>query len=244
MRFLTAVLLGLLLSVSQASDNEHSIERFSESVIIKTPTKAKIVNPYGDIRIRKADDEEFIYHGVAQSSAEQEVKFSFTHENGVITASVQYSNPEQLSPQDRYDLAIVVPAGVELDIDIERGRLSSKGLDNVVKVQSKTSDITLKTSQAVDLFTETGDISLTVKGSDKNVNSTIQSYQGRVTVMYNQQMPLFQVKTGNHITSNSVALLQTKTQSQRTQLMGQKNANKTIQITTDSGAINLIDLAL
>lgn len=243
-KLMVVMLVVVLCAESFADTNQHKIQRFTENVTIKKPTTAKIINHYGDIRIRKADDEAFIYHGVAQTSAAQDVKFEFSHEGDVITAVVKYSKPDELTPQDRYDLAIVVPAGVTLDIEIERGRLSSKGLENELKVKSKTSDIALKTSRAVNLFSEQGNISLTLKGDKNKVNSTIQSYQGAVTVMYNEATPLFEIQTGNHITSNSSALLDSKTTSQRSQRMGSDDAKNQIKITTDSGAINLIDLSL
>lgn len=238
------LLLTLLIGSANAAEKpKHQMERFTHDVEIKQPTKIKIVNHFGDIRIRKADDDLFIYHGVAQSQSFQKVTLDFQQKDGEITAIVNYSVPEKINHTDRFDLALIVPELVSLNIEIERGNLTTKGLNSSVIARSTNSDIQVKTAKFVDLFSKKGAIELTVKSSEDKSESNIQSHQGAVTVFYHKNMPGFEVITGNHVASNSSKLLLSQKQKDRTKLYGDKKSSHQIKIKTDSGPINLIDLA-
>ena len=235
--------VSIFCSVSTAEKAEHQIERFSQTVSISEPTTIKIINHYGDIRIRKADDDQFIYHGVAQSQASQQVSLDFQQNKSQITAVVKYSSPDKTTDLDRFDLALIVPDLVTLDIEIEQGNLTTKGLASAIKVRTNDANIQIKTSKAVDLLSKHGDVELSIKATDAKTQSTIQTYEGAVTVLYYEAMPRFEVNTGKYITSNSVPLLNSGSIQGRTQLYGDSNNNYYIKIKTDTGQVSLIDLA-
>ncbi len=235
--------LVLLANSSNASESTHSMERFNKTVSIVKPTHIKIVNHFGDIRIRKADDDVFIYHGVAQFSQGQEMTLDYQYEGNQITAIVKLSDREKATNLERFDLALVVPELVTLDIEIEGGKLTSKGLKNAVKVRSNQSDIQLKTSKAVDLFTKSGSIDLSIKSSDNKIQNEVKTYSGSVMVSYYGGTPHFKAIAGNFITSNSAPMLQSLKKQGRAVFYGDQEDNRHISVKTDTGLISMIDLA-
>lgn len=238
------LMMGSIFTTLAAPDKaQHQMQRFTETVTITKPTDIKIINPYGDIRIRKADDDQFIYHGVAQSQISQQVQFDFQQNGSQITATVKYSVPDKTNHQDRFDLALIVPPMVSLDIEIEGGSLSTKGLESALKVRTNEANIQIKTSKAVDLFSKNGNIELTSKVSASKSQSKVQTHQGQVTVLYHNDMPRFEINTGKYVTSNSESLLKSHSQQDRTHLYGNKKSSHQITIKTDTGQVSLIDLS-
>ena len=245
MKSIYILLLSLLLmvSISWAEQNQHQMERFTKKVEISQPTTIKIINHYGDIRVRKADDDQFIYHGVAQSQVNQQVVLDFKQNKNQITATVKYSSLNKTNHLDRFDLALIVPEMVSLEIEIEGGNLTTKGLASAIKVRTDDANIQIKTSKAVDLFSKHGNIDLSIKPIDNKTKSTIQTHQGYVTVLYYVDMPRVEINTGKYVTSNSVPLLKSKSTQGRTHFYGDTNNNHYIKIKTDTGQISLVDLA-
>ncbi len=159
--FLLPVLSVAYIETAAATEKTgHQMERFSKAVTISQPTTIKIINHYGDIRIRKADDDQFIYHGVAQSQTNHQVVLDFQQNKNQITAIVKYSPPGKTTNLDRFDLALIVPDLVTLDIEIESGNLTTKGLASAIKVRTDDANIQIKTSKAVDLFSKHGNVDL------------------------------------------------------------------------------------
>jgi len=155
------------------------MERFSKTVTSQ-PTTIKIINHYGDIRIRKADDGQFIYHGVAQSQKNQQVVLDFQQNKNQITAIVRFSPSGKATNMNRFDLALIVPDLVTLDIEIEGGNLTTKGLASAIKVRTDDANIQIKTSKAVDLFSKHGNVDLSIKPIDTKTQSTIQTHNRHV----------------------------------------------------------------
>lgn len=239
-------LILLLLTAHLAVAEEptsNPMERFTKNLTINQATAIKIINHYGDIRIRNADDDQFIFHGVAQSQVDQKVSLDFQQDKEQVVFTVKYSDPESTSHLDRFDLALVVPPSVSLDIEIERGQLSTKGLGSAVKVRSDSADLQVKTSGPVDLYTKHGSIELNLKPAKQKIQSKIQTHQGPVNVIFYDNMPRFEINTGSHVTSNSVPLLKSLSTEQRTAYYGDINNNHHLSVTTDTGHISLIDLA-
>lgn len=237
------VCVFLVSHVNATKTTDHPMERFTKTVGINQPTTIKIINHYGDIRVRKADDNQFIYHGVAQSQDGQEVTLEFEQSKDMITAKVVYSKPSETSHLDRFDLALIVPPLVALDIEIEKGKLTTKGLDSAIKVTTEGSDIQVKTSGPAALFSKKGSVDLSIKASTQQIKSNIQTYGGFVNVTYYQDMPYFEISTGSHVTSNSVPLLESSSKSARTFYYGDSKNNHHLNIKTDTGQIRLIDSA-
>ncbi len=245
MKSLHISILSLLLITSTcfAETATHQMERFTKQVPIDKPTLVKVNNPYGDIRIRKADDGLFIYHGVAQSQHSQAVTLDFKQDKDQIIATVKYSDPENTNHLDRYDLALVVPPLVSLEVEIEGGDLSTKGLDSAIKATSESSNIKVKTSGPVDLFSKNGKIELSLKNTKQPIKSTIKTHVGHVSVIFYDDMPRFEINTGSHVTSNSAPLLKSLSKVKRTAYYGDSENKHHLMITSDTGQISLIDLA-
>lgn len=235
--------LLLMVSTSWAEETHHQMERFTKTVGINQPTRIKIINHYGDIRVRKADDNQFIYHGVAQSQNDQEVTLDYQQNKEAISITVKYSKPEQVNALDRFDLALIVPPMASLDIEIEGGNLTTKGLGSDVKVRSEDADIQVKTSSPVDLFTKSGSVELSIKPNKTKIQSNIQTHNGSVHIYYYSDMPRFEINTGRHVTSNSSSLLKSLSKETRTAFYGDVNNNHHLTVKTDTGHISLIDSA-
>lgn len=241
LRFIFLIVLSSLVSAKDAA--EYQTERFTKTLTIDQPTTLKVINKYGDIRIRKADDNQFIYHGVAQAKKNQAFNLEFTQENHHITAVVNFENPDHSAGDGRFDLALITPDLMSLDIEIERGALTSKGLNNHIKAKSNDSMFQLKTSGEVDLFTKTGSIELILNNEKVKNHSKIQTHSGAVTLKYNATAPFVGVITGNYVSSNSAKLLNSLSLDKRIKNYGDEDATKHVQITTDTGAVRIIDVS-
>ena len=181
---------------------------------------------------------------MAQFSKGHEITLDYQQSENQISATVVLSNPKNLAGNERFDLVLVVPELVSLDIDIEGGKLSSKGLESAIKVRSERSDIQVKTSKAVDLFSKQGSIDLSIKTSDIKIQNIVQTHKGSVNVSYLTGMPYFEAITGRFTTSNSASLLQSLKKQGRSAFYGDKKDNRHIHIKSDTGQVSLIDLAL
>ncbi|WP_223786951.1 hypothetical protein [Marinicella meishanensis] len=241
---LILVLTLFMAGLAQAEEPAAKpLERFTKNITIQQATQIKIINHYGDIRIRKADDDQFIFHGVAQAQASQQVSLDVQQDKDLTVFTVQYSDPANTNQLDRFDLALVVPPLVALDIEIENGKLSTKGLGSAVRVRSDSADLQVKTSGPVDLYTKQGAIELSIKPVTSKIQSQIQTHQGVVSVIFYDDLPRFEINTGSHVTSNSVPVLQSLSTQQRTAYYGDINNNHHLSVKTDTGQISLIDLA-
>ncbi len=218
-----------------------ALERIHWEKHISKPTTLIFKNHHGHIRLRSSADEKLVFHAVAQSSKQHEVRIDFKESDGLIEAEVLFKNAEDLPDDHRVDAVIVVPSVLSLDLDIARGQLTSKGLKSVIKARSIDSDIKIKTTEAVDLFSQNGDIHLTAKNNPNPTQHLLKSHKGDVNVYVHQDSEnTFKTTSGTATSSNDASLIESMRKAGRSVFFGSEKAHRQFDIQTDTGFIRLI----
>lgn len=238
------MIIILLLSVCYTSfSNELEIERLHYEERLTQTTSIIVVNKLGDIRIRQTDDDNFIYHAVSQYTKAFKAKLKVDRKDDVLTLSLDYPNMEKEKSPERVDIAIIIPKNIKIIIEIDKGNLSSKKLDNEITVNSENSDISLKSFQPVNLFSKHGNIDFTLLSNKSKDDSRIKTFNGEVNLYFHSNnIPSVDVLTGGITTTNSMKVLKTKSLSKRKVLYKQKDSLDNVHIQTDSGSIRIVEI--
>jgi hypothetical protein len=236
------LILFVVSCLAQAEDI--TLERLMWQEPVASGSTLVIHNHYGNIRVRQGTDDVVMYHAVAQNSPNHQAKLvTEQNDDGLTRLVIAYDTPPAEDALERVDLVVVVPKAISLDFEIERGDLSSKSLENAVKVRSKHSQVVLKTSQAVDVLSESGDINVFIKAHKQTNHSTLKSFSGDINVEYQTDLPpAVEAVAGSSVTTNDVRLLNNKKLKQRTQVFHQDKALDHLTISNDTGHIRLINI--
>ena len=220
-----------------------TLERLHYEENVSLIKKIKIINKFGDIRIRKSDQDEFIFHGVSQFSTTYQAKLNTKQLDDQLLVTVVYPKLPVNDSLVRVDVALIVPNYIELDIEIEKGHLSSKKIKNIIKARSKNSNMSIKSSNAVDLYTHNGDISFTLVNHKIPQSIKLQTQKGDIDLNYHiNQTPSVQIISGGSTTSNSVAMLNNKKKDKRITNYNDSNSFDRVEIQSDTGSIQLIEI--
>lgn len=228
---------------------DYELDRFHFDEKINQNSIIQVNNPYGDVRIRPAPNNNLIIHAVYQkigknpaipkmevSRSDSKIKFDFVYPKDNI--------PERLQ-DGRIDIVVIVPESAYLDIKFERGKLQSKTLGNRVKVRTDLSDISIKTTSEVDLYTRAGKLELhLIKENKKNkaTVNTLKTSNGNIDISYQLNTDVeFNITTTASITSNDVKLLSSKfSKTNKHKLSLGKPENK-FNIFSDTGNVRVIN---
>ncbi len=243
MKFLHSLTLSFISFITIASDSTIKLERLHYDKNIESVKLVKIYNKYGDIRIRKTKQDHLTYLAVSQYSDNHKAKLYSTIEDSTLTLEIKYDKPPLTNALERVDVAIIMPGHVTLDIEIEKGNLSSKKIKNKVIAKSQDSNISIKTSNSVNLFSKLGNINLTLIPDKKSKDINLKSHQGNIRINYHtKQPPKVDVISGGVTTTNSIDLLRSQKKQNRTKIYNPKNSFGNASIQTDTGDIQLIEI--
>ena len=237
--------LMMIAHLSYATqDTQYSLDRFHYEKEINPQWTLFIDNPYGDVRIRSAPNDTLVIHAVYQKIGENplipemkqyqnnsEIHFDFTYPEDSI--------PERLQ-DGRIDVAVIVPENMLMDIHIERGTLRAKGLNNAIKAYSDASNMLLKTSGNIDVYTRTGDINLHLPKNTVS-HSKLTTSNGNIDVSFLENSIAFDVTTTASISSNDINLLKSRVVNKHHQILTIGNPVQKMTIRSDAGQVRLIN---
>lgn len=173
------------------------IERFqwSKDVAGEHPIHAlEIVNDYGDIRARQADEPTIEATGVIQrlDPGPQGVGVTVERRGDVVALTVGYPAGRQQDADpappkdrmDRLDLTVFVPAGVAFGARTIRGMVEARGFASDVAAATSAGNISVATSGAVQARTDSGQVSVSLRPGQATRPIVLQSASGglRLTV--------------------------------------------------------------
>jgi hypothetical protein len=226
-----------------AVNEEITLERLHYEKDVSEIKKIRIVNKFGNIRIRKSDQDNFIFHGVSQFSNAYKAQLITKQSDNQLLITVEYPKLPDNDSLERVDVALIVPNYIDLDIEIEKGDLSSKKIKNSLKARSKLSNFTIKSSNAVDLYSHNGDVSLTLVKHKTPKSIRLQTQKGNIKLTYhNKQAPGVEIISGGSTTSNSVAMLKNKKKIKRLTSYKDSKSFDNVTIQSDTGSIQLIEI--
>lgn len=225
------------------SDEEYTIDRLEWEKSFKKKAIVQIQNPYGNVYIKKSNDETLVFHAVAQNhtSRDNKAKLDVSKtSNGFINLKIKLDH-DTLVEKERIDVAILVPKNVELVIEMKGDHFNAKKLNSPVKLVTQSTDIKISTNAHFDIFTKSGEIDLTITNNSNLQTSKAQSHSGDITIHYRKSKPYFNILSGQLVASNSAQLLLSKIKKGRNKYFNTPDISSTINITSDSGRITLID---
>jgi len=242
----TKIVTLILLCISTqlfSRDDTITLERLHYEKDVSEIKKIKIVNNFGNIRIRNTDQDNFVFHGVSQFSKTYQAQLIAEQSNNQLFISLKYINSPAIDSLERVDVALLVPKYIELDIEIDKGHLTTKKIKNIIKVRSQYSHLTVKSSNAVDLYSYNGDINLTMLNRNEPKSLKLQTQKGQINLNYHKkQTPSVSIISGGTTTSNSVAMLKNKKKNKRTTYYKDKKSFDRVEIQSDTGSIQLIEI--
>jgi hypothetical protein len=138
-------------------------------------------------------------------------------------------------------VAILVPYNIKLVIEMNGDQFSAKKIKSPIELITQSTDIQISTNAHFDVFTKSGQIDLTITNDSDLQTSKVQSHSGNITIHYREAKPHFNIVSGHRVVSNSTQLLLSKVEKGRNKHYNNPNTSSTINITSDSGRITLID---
>jgi hypothetical protein len=239
-----AILLSLLPSAVFSKDNidEYIIDRLDWQESYKASKTIRVENMYGNIHIKKSFDGSFIYHAVAQNHKDrkEKIKLLIEDSNAVTTLKIQVPN-NGITGKERVDVALLVPAHVNLIIEMDAAEFRAKKIHNPIKLTSNKTNIEVSTSSSFDILSKGGTIYVELLDNSTEHSSKIQGYSSDITVKYNEISPFFDIVSGKKVVSNSAQLLNSRKQVKRNKYFNNPQSPTKISIISDTGRIILIN---
>lgn len=240
--FFLLMLFLVVTPINAVADNNEKLARIHWEKDLETTTTLIFKNHYGDIRLRSTEDQKLVFHAVGQDSKKHKIELNFDESNNQIYAEVKFSNDAQLPADHRLDAVIIVPSLLNLDIEIEHGELSSKGLKSQVIAKSVNSNISIKSAKNVDLFSQNGDVTFYAKPSKKETSHQLKSHKGDVNAYFLDKTDnQFTTIAGTDSSSNDASLLSSLVKDGRKHIFGQTKAKHQFKLQTDTGYIRIIN---
>jgi hypothetical protein len=169
--------------------------RWSKDVGGESPIRAlEVVNDYGDIRARLADEPTIEATAVIQrlDPGPQGVGVTVERRGDVVALTVGYpagrqqdADPEPPKDRmDRLDLTVFVPASVALGARTIRGMVEVRGFAGDVSAATNAGNISVATSGGVQARTASGQVSVSLRPGQATRPLVLQSLSGglRLTV--------------------------------------------------------------
>ncbi len=246
----SAVLCACIAAQStQAAEavDPHSIQRLDWQTELSGERTFVINNPWGHVHLRRAKDATFVYHAVVQVLGRDDIEARVQAEETAQNVQLSVLWPEAFTPSAdavRIDLSIVLPESAALDVELADGTLSSGklaggGLRSAIKARTKSGDIELSTSGAVDLFSATGEITVKLLNGSKEASHSIKTHSSDVHVIYRGDVK-FEVISGGYVTADDAELLRSEQRQQRTRVYKKGDAKHAVRVQTDVGDVLMV----
>lgn len=230
----------LFSSITPTKQDTYITDRLDWQKSIKNHTTITIENLHGNVHIKKSFDNTFFAQAIAQnhSSRSQRAKIITNHDKNHIDLKMVFTG--DIIENERIDLAIIVPKNVEVNIKMSGNKLHAKKINFPLKVSSESTDIQISTSNAFDLFSKTGEISVKLKDKLDKQSSSIKTHKSNIVIDYGKTVPYFDVISGLDVVSNSSALISSKKQQRRHKLFNDPQSHAKISVVSDVGRVILI----
>ncbi len=217
---------------------------------IPAGTTLVLDNRWGDIRLRQSGDRMALFHAVMQKIGAQPKVAELMVERTDRRIAVKVVYPEDGQPasprEGRVDAALLVPEGVNIEIIAEHGEVSSKKMNNHIKVQAVDQAVSLESAAAVAINTNNGDVSVQFVPRTDQLDSRdrgrIQTIRGDINVRYYPDMPMrFEMLSGRPKTTNDLELLRNRELTGRQVNMHTGKHPQKLYLQSDTGYIRLIN---
>jgi len=231
------------------------LQRFDWEGQLKPGTRLLLDNRWGDIRLRQSGGKGVLMHAVMQKiGAEPKVASLQVDEQDDIT-SLRIVYPEDEIPatvqQGRVDVALLLPTGLAVKINAERGNVTGKTLNNPIMVRAVDQQVAFSSTGSIDIATRNGEVAILFKprgqkkssaarSADAAPRGRIQTIGGDILIRYYPDVEIgFDMLSGSSKTTDDPRLIEQREYHERRVLMRTSNQADMLQLQSDTGEIVL-----
>jgi hypothetical protein len=225
------------------------IERSDQTRPLGDARSVEILNPFGDVRTRKAADGNISIFAVAQRHRNdpERPRLHFEERGRHLVIHVEYPLQSAQTPRSegtvkrRIDLAAFVPAEVSLRIETIAGRAETKGHKGAVEIETRTGEIVISTQGTVSARSERGSVQATFKNRRWTGSSRFETVTGNITIYLMEHADVrAEISTAGNITTDYSIDITSFPGGSRKQAQARIGAaTHTLQALSANGAIRL-----
>lgn len=205
----------------------------------------RIVNRFGNVRIRSLPDR-------AEASLRVTVQ---AHSKDSVPASVETSRDERGPVYEvaadttsadfiRADLVLALPDRAGVDIELDDGDFTMHAASYPVRIRARSGQLRLRTSGRVDVELLDGRVVYSPprdSSAAPPAGGRIQTSSAPVDVLARERTALaYRVISGAAVTTDSLALLETRRSDGRAVLFGDREGSSILEIQTDHAPVRLV----
>ena len=231
------------------------LQRFDWEGQLKPGTRLLLDNRWGDIRLRQSGGKGVLMHAVMQKiGAKPKVASLQVDEQDDIT-SLRIVYPEDEQPatvrQGRVDVALLLPTGLAVEINAERGNVTGKTLNNPITVRAVDQQVAFSSTGSIDIATRNGEVAILLKprGQEKSSAASsadaaprgrVQTIGGDILIRYYPDVEIgFDMLSGSSKTTDDPRLIKQREYVERRVLMRTSKQADMLQLQSDTGEIVL-----
>ena len=216
------------------------VDQIERAVRSRVGETIRIVNAHGDVRVRAvpAGAPASLRATVQSTGGEAAARVDAgEHERGPVYA-VAATDADALL---RVDVVLALPDRAGLDVRLERGDFTMHPARYPVRVRAQAGDVTLRTLGPVDARVWSGHLVYNPPGGVAPGGGRLQTSAAPVDVLVRNAGPLaFRVVSGAAVTTDSAALLQSRSRDGRALLFGDHDDAAVLDIRTDHAPVRLV----
>lgn len=235
------------------SEPAFELQRLDWEAQLKSGTRVLLENRWGNINLRQSGGQGAMLHAVMQKigSAPKVAELKVTEADQQIRLSIVYPPDQQPDSfrEGRVDVALLIPAGIQLDIIADRGAVTGKTLHNPIKVVAVNERVEFSSTASVDISSAAGDVEILFKPrpetrqkgqSEIRSLGSIKTISGDILISYYPDVEIgFDMVSGNSKTTDDPRLLQSRSYKDRHVLMQTSERAETLSLQSDTGQIVL-----
>lgn len=225
----------------QAHGAEVTLHQIDHPVRSEPGETIRIVNPYGNVRVRAIPDAapgslRITIQSSDGGRAPALVDSSQSDEGPVYEISSQ--RPQSLL---RVDVVVALPDRAGIDVRLTDGDFTMHPARYPVRVRADSGAVTVRTLGEVDVRVWSGHLTYNPPSGGAPAGGRLQSSGAPVDVLMKGAGPLaFRVLSGAAVTTDSLPLLRTRAISGRAVSFGADPEAETLEIRTDHGPVRLV----
>jgi len=217
----------------------HQIDQAVKSIRGET---VRIVNPFGNVRIRAIPDAaDGMLRATVQSTSRDGIPASVRTRDGDRGPVFEVVAAEQAAALLRVDVVVALPDKAGLDVEMARGDFTMHAATYPVRIRADAGNINLRTAGPVDVEVIDGHVTYNPPRDRKLAGGRIQTSSAPVDVLVSSHAVLkFRVVSGAAVTTDSLALLQSRSRDGRATVFAYHAGADALAIQTDHAPVRLV----
>ena len=194
LRRLWVVSLVALLWAGEIRSGEPSIEpevwvdTVRWKVELPSDSTLRIANRLGDIRARSSGDGKLLVVAIIQRFApeQKDADVSISTYEGEVVVETRYPSAEALNEDGRLngriDLSLLVPAGLQMEVETVHGLIEIKGVKRDLTARTASGRLRVTTDREISAQTESGELRIVLKNPGMARPAHLETADGSLRV--------------------------------------------------------------